>query len=174
MRGDPRDENGEGLEDLGRLEQMLVWALRTIAIGHGDCPALRQTFERACGEMGERALQAYIILIKYVGIAGRRRLQVQIPGSRYVSADEARFLGVLAVAQRTLHGHDEAQLKARLNRLLGDEARPVFLAAAQVVAQALNLGGHVLACGEDNRDESGFQCEPQRRQALCGVPRTYH
>ena len=44
----------ETLEDLSRPEHLLVWALRAIALGHGDCPLIARTFDKACGPMAGR------------------------------------------------------------------------------------------------------------------------
>jgi hypothetical protein len=134
----------ETLEDLSRPEHLLVWALRALAVGHGDCPLLETTFSKACGERGAQALTAYLALVRYIGMTGRRRLRVHVPGCPCVSVDEKAIVGVVAAAQDSLKGAGEGLLKMRLKFLVEGEPHPAFILAAQTVAQALKLNGQSL------------------------------
>lgn len=134
----------ETLEDLSRPEHLLVWALRALAVGHGDCPLVGRTFDKACGARGGQALTAYLALVRYIGLTGRRRLQVHVPGCPCVSTDEKAIVGVVAAAQDSLAGAGEDLLKMRLRFLVEGEPHPAFILAAQTVAQALKLNGQRL------------------------------
>ncbi len=68
------------LGDLNPAEHLLIWSFRAMAVGHGDCPALGQTFERLCGPMGQAALQAHFILVRMIGMGARRQMRVLTPG----------------------------------------------------------------------------------------------
>jgi len=138
-------DGGETIQDLSRPEHLLVWALRAIAIGQGDCPLIAQTFAKACGPMGGRALQAYFILVKLIGMTGRRRLQVHVPGCPCVSPDERAIIGVVAAAQDSVLGSSgEKPLEMRLRFLIGCEPHRSFLFAAREVAEVLEASGHNL------------------------------
>ena len=143
MRAEPSDEI-ETLEDLSRPEHLLVWALRAIALGHGDCPLIARTFDKACGPMGGRAMVAYFALVKYIGMTGRRRLQVHTPGCPCVSVDETAIIGVVAAAQHPDRGTDESLLKMRMRFLVEGEPHEAFLTAARAVAGAFEASGHRL------------------------------
>ncbi len=141
---DEWSEEGAMLQKLSRPEHLLVWALRAIAVGHGDCAVVARTFAHACGEMGAEALQSYVVLVKYIGMTGRRRLRVHVPGCACVSLDETAIVGVVAAAQHSLRDGDDALLKMRLRFLLETEPKEVFLFAAQAVATILDACGHAL------------------------------
>jgi len=142
MRDDLLDEIGS-LEDLGRPEHLLVWALRAIAIGHGDCPLVSRTFAKACGPLGGQALAAYFALVRYIGMTGRRRLQVHLPGCPCVSVDETAVVGVIAAAQHPGCGSGETLLGMRMRFLVGGEPHEAFLSAARAVAGVLAASGHI-------------------------------
>jgi len=95
-------DDDETIQALSRPEHLLVWALRAIAVGRGDCPLVAQTFAKACGPMGGHALQAYFTLIKFIGMTGRRRLRVHTPGCPCVSTDETAIVGIVAAAQESI------------------------------------------------------------------------
>jgi hypothetical protein len=131
------------VHELSRPEHLLVWALRAICIGHGDCPLLARTFVHACGPDGPQTLAAYQALVMTVGVASRRRLQVHVPGCACVSPDERAMVAAVSAAQRSLAG-DEAPLRGALAALAGREPPEELVFAAQVVGRALQAGGHVL------------------------------
>jgi hypothetical protein len=137
-------EAAETIQGLTRPEHLLVWALRAIAVGHGDCPLLARTFDTACGPLGAQALQSYFMLIQYIGGAGRRRLKVHVPGCACVSVDETAIVGVVAAAQASIRGVDEELLRMRLGFLVRGKATEFSVFAAQAVARVLEISGHTL------------------------------
>src|SRR5580698_9147920 len=79
-------------------ERLLVWALRAMAVGRGDCPGLLRAFSDACGRMGGPALHAYFVLVKSIGMTSRRRLRVLFPSCPDFTFDERAIVGVVAAA----------------------------------------------------------------------------
>ncbi len=128
------------LQALSRPEHLLVWALRVIAIGHEDCPVLVQTFDRTCGPLGLQALAAYHLVVCVIGMTGRRRLKVHVPGCPCVSADEQAIVAVVSAAPDSLDG-DEAALRAGLRTLIEQEPAEALVIAAQAVGRILQAQG---------------------------------
>lgn len=138
---DDMPTTADTIQNLTRPEHLLVWALRAIAIGHDDCPLLGQIFERACGPMGVPALGAYGILVKTIGMIGRRRLRVHVPGCPCVSLDEMAIVGVVAAGQQSLTHGDETLLRLRLQFLVESQPAESLIFTAQAVARMLEAGG---------------------------------
>jgi hypothetical protein len=132
------------LEDLSRPEHLLILALRAIAVGHGDCPLVAQTFSKACGPLGSQALGAYFALVRYIGVMGRRRLRVHVPGCPCVSVDETAIIGLVAAAQRSDDEVGDSLFKMRMRFLVEGEPNAVFLSAARAVARVFEASGHTL------------------------------
>jgi hypothetical protein len=132
------------LTDLCRAEHLLVWALRAIGVGRGDCPLLAQTFHRSLGPKGPEALGAYFVLVKSIAMASRRRLAVHVPGCASLGADELAVLGIVAAAQSEADAEDPGLLRLRLRFLVAGEPNPVLARAARIVARALQRGGFSL------------------------------
>jgi hypothetical protein len=126
-------------------ERLLVWALRAMAVGRGDCPCLLRAFGDACGRMGAPALHAYFVLVKSIGMTSRRRLRVLYPNCAHVTFDERAIVGVVAAALESLHHTDETVLRTRLRFLVDGEPDPNTLFAARAVAQIFAASGHTLA-----------------------------
>ena len=163
---DEWSDEGGTLRDLSRPEHLLVWALRAIAVGHGDCALVGRTFTHACGEMGGEALQSYVVLVKYIGMTGRRRLQVHVPGCPCVSLDETAIVGVVAAAQHSLREGNDALLKMRLRFLLESEPKEVFLFAAQAVATILDACGHALPLHLDDDRRAYVDAAPAQLRVV--------
>jgi len=125
-------------------ERLLVWALRAMAVGRGDCPGLLRAFNNACGRMGAPALHAYFVLVKSIGMTSRRRLRVLCPSCPDFTFDERAIVGVVAAALESLHHTDETQLRTRLRFLVDGEPDPNTLFAARAVAQIFAASGHEL------------------------------
>jgi hypothetical protein len=140
----PSSETVVTLADLSPAEHLLVWGLRTIAVGHGDCPLLTQTFARRCGPMGGAALQAYFTLVQLIGLSSRRRLRVHVPGCACVSVDETAVVGIVAAAQDAVSGGDDSLLRMRLGFLARADAAEALRHTAQALARALAAGGQAL------------------------------
>ncbi len=136
-------ETPRSLEDLNTGERLLVWSLRTMAVGHGDCPLMEQTFGRLCGPMGPAVLQAHFVLMKLIGMTSRRPLRVHAPGCVCIGADETAVVGVVAAAQAALTG-DDSLLRLRLGFLARSESGETLRCAALALARVLSLGGQTL------------------------------
>jgi hypothetical protein len=152
-------ETPSDIRDLIRPEHLLVWTLRAIAIGQGDCPRLSQAFEAACGPQGSHALMTYFALVRMIGVTGRRRLRLHAPGCLCLSADERAILAVIAAAQDGLRTGDTARLKAHLRWLVEGEPDQTFIHASNVVAHILQANGQRLplrtrSVGPDDRGEA--------------------
>ncbi len=125
-------------------ERLLVWALRAMAVGRGDCPCLLRAFSDACGRMGHPVLHAYFVLVRSIGVTSRRRLRVLYPGCPDTTFDERAIVGVVAAALEPMDQPDEVLLRMRLRFLVDGEPDPNTLFAARAVAQIFAASGHVL------------------------------
>jgi hypothetical protein len=137
-------ETPEDIRDLRRPEHLLVWTLRAIAVGHADCPAVRQAFASACGDAGDQARMGFFLLVRQIGMAGRRRLRLHMPGCVCLSADERAIVAVVAAAQDALRTGQDERLRAHLRWLVEGEPPQTFLNVARSVAEALQATGHRL------------------------------
>jgi hypothetical protein len=115
-----------------------------MAVGHGDCPAMGQTFDRLCGAMGQAALQAHFILVRMLGLSARRQMRVHAPGCPCVGADETAVVGLVAAAQAALKDGDDGLLRLRLGFLTRQGAGDSVRAAAMGLAHVLALSGREL------------------------------
>ncbi len=150
------------LGDLDPAEHLLVWSLRAMAVGHGDCPALEQAFARLCGPMGPAAQQAHFILVRMIGVGARRRMQAHAPGCPCVGADETAVVGLVAAAQQALRLGDDSLLRLRLGFLVGQGSADTVRCAALGLAQVLNHCG----CELPVRMESSGRGEPGRLRVV--------
>ena len=126
-------------------EALLVWAIRALAVGRGDCPCLLRAFGDACARMGPPVLHAFFVLVKSIGMTSRRRLCVLYPGCPDTTFDERAIVGVVAAALECLDHTDESLLRMRLRFLVEGEPDPNTLFAARAVAQIFAASGHALA-----------------------------
>ncbi len=147
---DPARPAPRSLEDLDPAEHLLVWSLRAMATGHGDCPALGQTFERLCGPLGQAALQAHFILVRMLGMSARRQMRVHTPGCPCVGVDETAVVGLVAAAQQALRDSDDGLLRLRLGFLVGRGSTDTVRSAAMGLAQVLSLSGRKLPVRMDD------------------------
>ena len=137
-------ETPDDVRDLRRPEHLLVWALRAIAVGHADCPAVRQAFNAACGSAGDMARMGYFLLVRQIGVTGKRRLKLHMPGCICLSPDERSIVAVVAAAQDAIRANDDTRLRAHLRWLTEGEPPQTFLNVAREVAGALQDSGHRL------------------------------
>jgi len=144
------------IQDLDRPEHLLVWALRTIAVGQANCPLLDKTFAAACGPVGPEALAAYFLLVRSISASGRRRMRVHAPGCACVSLDEIAVVGVVAAAQASIRDADETLLKMRLGFLVDATASEAIVFSAQALGRILERSGHVLPLRLHPAAKSGF------------------
>jgi hypothetical protein len=134
-------EDAYGFAALARGEQLIVWSLRAIALGHAECPALRRTFEVALGSSAEEAFAALFLAVRTLGWGATRKLRLHTPGCACVSADEREVVALLALAQE---GVDEASLRRRVAALVSPPLHETFIDNLQAVASALEVHGYPL------------------------------
>jgi hypothetical protein len=132
------------IRDLRRPEHLLVLALRAIAMGHADCPRLRQAFKAACGPQGDHALMTYFTLVRMIGMTTRQPLRPNVPGCVRLSADERAMLVLIAAAQDGLRTGETSRLKAHLRRLVDGEPFETLIHASNVVAHVFEANGRRL------------------------------
>jgi hypothetical protein len=121
-------------------EHFLIWVLRRIASGRGNCPLMAREFVDACGAAAGEARAAYGWFLEELARAGRRHLQLGIPGWPALTLDERLVLAVFAAAQ----AGELARLRAHLAWLFKGESSASLETAAGVVAAALARNGHRL------------------------------
>jgi hypothetical protein len=125
------DEPSEAIE-LDETAHALLWGLRAIVVGRGDCPALRRAFLDLCGDQGDEALSALFVIIKQLAFRSRRRLSVHLPGCCAISGDELRFLSIVASAQTA-----EKESSAWLAGLIGSDVDLTLSRSIGVLANIL-------------------------------------
>ena len=144
---DPHGPDGEPpprLRDLARGEQLMLWSLRAIALGHSDCPALRRTLEVALGSSAEEAFGALFVAVRTLGWCARRRLRLHVAGCDRVSGDERELLRLFAAAQQALLDGDEQEVRRRLRTLVEPPMTQGLLMTLQTVTSALEVNGYAL------------------------------
>jgi hypothetical protein len=132
------------LAGLSYGEHFLIWVLRRIASGRGNCPLMAREFIDACGAEAGEARAAYGWFLEELARAGRRHLQLGIPGWPALTLDERLILAVFAAAQ----AEAPARLRAHLAWLFRGESSASLETAAGVVAAALARNGHRLPLPE--------------------------
>jgi hypothetical protein len=137
----PPDEDFARLE---RAEQLIVWTLRAIAIGHGDCPTLRRMFALTFGPEADDAFLGFFVTVRTLGWCGRRKLSLHAPGCMRVSADERAILALFTQTQAAMADGDETEVRLSLARLLDSGATEPVLLSLQAVAGALEVNGYTL------------------------------
>ncbi len=140
LDGQPRPR----FQDLARGEQLMLWSLRVIALGHADCPALQRALQVALGSSAEEAFTALFVAIRTLGWCARRRLRLHVPGCDCVGEDEASLLSLFAAAQHALVDGDEHEAFVRLEALIEPSATPGLLMTLQTVTSALEVNGYPL------------------------------
>jgi hypothetical protein len=132
----------EDFAGLERAEQLIIWTLRTIAVGHGECAGLRRMF--AFGAGADDALLGFFITVRTLGWYGQRKLRLHVPGRLAVSPDERTILALFAETQASLIDGDETGVRQRPAQLADSRATEAVLLSLQAVASALEAGGYVL------------------------------
>jgi len=127
--------------ELTESEHLLLWALRAMAIGGGDCPALRHAFVRAGGPLGEEALACLFVAVKHLAFTGRRRLSVHVPGCRTISRDEQLLLQAFAAVPAVEADGWGGELCRRLAQIVGGPADPVLRRAVAAAGRLLPACG---------------------------------
>lgn len=101
----PADERGE----------IIIWALRRVAVGEIWCPIIDYELRRVYGADAEDLRAALHDLILGLARHGRRRLRLGLPGLPVHTADECTLLAAIAAAAEA----DRVRLRAHLTWLLG-------------------------------------------------------
>lgn len=86
---------GQESSSLNEVEAVLLRAIRAIAIGQEDCPAVHSMFLATFGSAAESILQHLFLLVRYVGLASPKPLTLCPPGWPKVSADESGLLELI-------------------------------------------------------------------------------
>ncbi|HUN50228.1 MAG TPA: hypothetical protein VMU42_03900 [Candidatus Sulfotelmatobacter sp.] len=147
---------GGGQSGLGCAEHLLVWSLRHLVAGRGDCPLIADAFSAACGEDAAEVFATFRVVIRMLVYAGRRRLCVARPGQNGVSACERQLLNIIAAVQ----AGDRPRFEAHLSWLARAEARHELAMAVQAVARALSTHQLILplpAAAPPGRTECGLR-----------------
>ncbi len=129
---------------LQRGEQLTLWSVRAIALGHSECPMLRRTLDGALGQGADEAFAALFTAVRLLGWCARRRFRLHPPGCDGVSEDEAAILALFAEAQAALADGDEAAVRARLAGWVEPRLLDSLLLTVQAVAGSLELHGYTL------------------------------
>lgn len=129
---------------LTRAEQLIVWTLRTVAVGHGECPMVRRIFRQSFGAAADDAFLSFFIAVRTLGWCGRRKLRLHVPGCMAVSPDELAIVALFAEAQASLTVGDETEVRASLAHLVDSGAAEAVLLSLQTVAGALEACGYTL------------------------------
>ena len=134
---------------LMRGEQLMLWSLRAVALGHSECPALRRAFHVALGSTAEEAFVALFVAVRTLGWCARGKLRLHVPGCDGVSGDERRLLGLFAGAQHALTDGDEGPVRRRLDAMIEPRLAEGLLSILQTVASALEVNGYSLPLRPD-------------------------
>lgn len=146
MQLEERHDLGGGLE-LDELDRAVLWAIRSVAVGRGDCPSLRRTFLDLYGPPADQILCALLVLVRLVVARSPGGLRLHMPGSSAVSQDELLILAALAATQHEGLGEGGGQEQVRW-------ADPCLALAFRHVARLLAGRGRRLT-----RPELGAVCE---------------
>lgn len=152
----PMLEIAEPVGDLWGLnpaEHMLVWALRKMVAGRGDCPMIEHEFATQCGSAAEEVLYTFGAFLSTVGHASRRRLQIGFPGCLVLTGDERQLLALVAAGQ----AGDRVLLQSHLRWLVRAEHRATVTMAADTLGRMLARHDLVLS------DAWGVQSMPEAR-----------
>ncbi len=144
---DPADLDGgcaSRFRDLARGEQLMLWSLRTIALGHGDCPALQRALEVALGSSAEEAFTGLFVAVRTLGWCARRPLRLHVPGCDRVSEDELSLLAVFSAAGHAMVGGDEREVRRRLAAMIEPPVTQGLLMTLQTVTSALEVNDYAL------------------------------
>ena len=142
MRPDPNLP--ADLRGLTYGEHLLVWGVRAIVSGRGDCPVVAREFREACAEGAAGAKAALSAFVQQLAVVGRRSVSLCPPGCLGLTRDEQLLLAAFAAAQ----ADEPVRLDAHLAFLVARPAPPSLAAAAISVAEALGRRGHRLRFAE--------------------------
>jgi len=129
-----------GIVDLSYGEHLLIWTLRRVIVGRGDCALIRREYAAAFGEAADEALIAFHSFLVLLNRDSRRRFSIGHPGCADLTFDERHLLSVIAAAQ----GDNDARLDAQLRWLVRREGQDDLHVAVSRLARLLGEHGHAL------------------------------
>ena len=147
LHEEPEEEAGSTaptlqLRHLAPGEQLTLWSVRAIALGHAECPTLQRAFHVVLGSAAEEAFTALFLAVRTLGWCARRRLRLHAPGCENVSADERLLLELFAAARQAGVDGDEAWVRRRLHDLIEPRLMEGLLMALQEATSALEVNGY--------------------------------
>jgi hypothetical protein len=142
------EDRPPGFHGLQRGEQLTLWCVRIIALGHAQSPSLRRALAVALGSSAEETFAALFTVVRTLGGCARRRFRLHAPGCDGVSEDERALLALFAEAQAGLCHGDDRSLRARLQDWVEPRLLDGLVTTVQAVAGALEVNGYSLPCRE--------------------------
>ena len=134
----------ERVHQLWRGEQLILWSLRALALGHAEHPVLHDRLQAVLGASAAEMLGALFVAARLLGGAAARPLRLHAPGCDRVSEDERRLLDLFAEAQQALFDGDERRVRASLSRIVEPRLLEGLLMVLQAVTAPLEVGGYEL------------------------------
>jgi len=150
-----------GSAELDDLDRAVLWAMRSVAVGRGDCPSLRRTFHDLYGPAADQILCGLLVLVRLLSARASQGLRLHMPGSSAISGDELRILAALAAVQEEGLAAGRVAVNRGLAQLLGGRPDAGLAAAIRYVAKLLSDGGRRLTAGRLATCERGGS-EPGR------------
>jgi hypothetical protein len=129
-----------GPAGLGEGGQLLISALRRIALGHGCSVLTRRDFAIAFPGDANEVFATFCAFLQALAHAGRRKLRAGRPGAPRATPDETALLALIAAAQ----AGDEVLVDAHLCWLARADARPSVAIMTRALATALAAHGQWL------------------------------
>lgn len=138
----------DGSVELDDLDRVVLWAIRSVAVGRADCPSLRRTFHDLYGPAADQILCGLLVMIRLLGARVADGLRLHMPGSNAVSRDELMILAALAGVQGQSSEEAGREADNALAQLLGDGRDTSLACAIRYVAELLSDRGRRLSTPE--------------------------
>ena len=129
---------------LERGEQLMLWSVRAIALGHAESPALQRVLQVSLGSAAQETFAAVFVAVRTLGWCARRRLRLHLPGCDGVSEDEIWLLELFGEAQQALVWGDERAVRRRLGEVVDAPTAEGLLMTLQAATSALEVNGYPL------------------------------
>lgn len=149
------------LSDLCCCQRLALWTIRCLSSGYRlpYCPETRMTdglFPAAFRPVLDSAQAAFGTVAAQLAASGRPDLRIGPPGAQSVSAQEGRFIAIIAAAQNEAAeaaGEISALFTGLLPRGTSPQAGEALRAALGMIADCLAGAGHWLP--QEGRDSCG-------------------